>query len=299
MTESPAHISLFAANLIYGANFSIAKIAMPQHISPAAFVLLRVLAATGLFFLLDRSTESRQKIERKKIMCGFWTWFCWRRHQSIAFSKVWAEHPTSTLLLSWLLHRSWWRWWHFYFWKSIWNWLQVTGIALGNGWSRDFDSAIPESHRQAGDHAFGDFMVLQNAASLRTLYRPGKTDDEKVWYLAGDQMDIFFGLLLVTPFGSPGLARVEWNNFTLSVWLAVGFVLLFTTFFAYLFNTYGLKHLSPSVVSFYIYLQPLFATLFVSLLIYELISLVQIVACVWIFAGVYLVNSPALGKTKS
>ena len=108
-----------------------------------------------------------------------------------------------------------------------------------------------------------------------------------------------FGLILVIPFGSPGLAKVEWQTFTQTVWLSVAFVLIFTTFFAYLLNTVGLKHLSASVVSFYIYLQPLFATLISLVITHEAISSVQVIACVLIFAGVYLVNYPALGKAKS
>ncbi|MBL0256403.1 MAG: hypothetical protein IPQ03_02310 [Bacteroidetes bacterium] len=68
-----AHLSIFIANLIYGANFSIAKIAMPQYIPPAAFILLRVLCATALFFLLDRAPEGRIKLNAR-IIFGFLNW---------------------------------------------------------------------------------------------------------------------------------------------------------------------------------------------------------------------------------
>ncbi|HNP47326.1 MAG TPA: DMT family transporter [Bacteroidia bacterium] len=298
MTESRrAHISLFAANLIYGANFSIAKIAMPQHISPAAFVLLRVLAATGLFFLLDRSTESRQKIERKDYVRFFELGLFGvainqllffeglSRTSNINASLIMTSTPILVTLMAFL------------FLKEHLKLTQVTGIALGMAGAV---TLILQYRNHTGKPtAFGDFMVLVNAASYALYIVRAKRMMKKydTWQVI--KWTFFFGLLLVTPFGSPGLARVEWNNFTLSVWLAVGFVLLFTTFFAYLFNTYGLKHLSPSVVSFYIYLQPLFATLVSLLITHELISLVQIVACVLIFAGVYLVNSPALGKAKS
>lgn len=270
---------------------------MPQHISPAAFVLLRVLAATGLFFLLDRSTESRQKIERKDYVRFFELGLFGvainqllffeglSRTSNINASLIMTSTPILVTLMAFL------------FLKEHLKWTQVTGIALGMAGAV---TLILQYRNHTGKPtAFGDFMVLVNAASYALYIVRAKRMMKKydTWQVI--KWTFFFGLLLVTPFGSPGLARVEWNNFTLSVWLAVGFVLLFTTFFAYLFNTYGLKHLSPSVVSFYIYLQPLFATLVSLLITHELISLVQIVACVLIFAGVYLVNSPALGKAKS
>src|SRR4051812_3786573 len=58
-----AHLSLFGAQLIYGANYSITKLAMPQYIQPFAFILLRVSGALVLFWLA--SLFSREKLERK------------------------------------------------------------------------------------------------------------------------------------------------------------------------------------------------------------------------------------------
>ena len=145
----------------------------------------------------------------------------------------------------------------------------------------------------------GDLMVFINAASYALYMVRAKKLMKKydTWQVI--KWTFVFGLLLVLPFGSAGLLEVQWHTFTPAVWLSVVFVLIFTTFFAYLLNTYGLMHLSASVVSFYIYLQPLFATLISLLILQEVISSVQILACLLIFAGVYLVNLPSLGKAKS
>ena len=45
---SLAHIALFVVNLIYGANYVIAKGLMPGVIGPSGFILLRVLGALAL-----------------------------------------------------------------------------------------------------------------------------------------------------------------------------------------------------------------------------------------------------------
>src|SRR5450759_5322634 len=45
-----AHLSLLAANIIYGLNFSIAKSVMPDSIKPFALVSLRSIATAALFW---------------------------------------------------------------------------------------------------------------------------------------------------------------------------------------------------------------------------------------------------------
>jgi drug/metabolite transporter (DMT)-like permease len=44
-----AHVALLGANVIYGANYLIAKGVMPDKIGPSAFVFLRIVGA-GLLF---------------------------------------------------------------------------------------------------------------------------------------------------------------------------------------------------------------------------------------------------------
>jgi len=59
------------------------------------------------------------------------------------------------------------------------------------------------------------------------------------------------------PVGASQAAAIEWGAFSTQDWLSVGFVVLFTTFFVYLLNIYALGKVQPTVVSIYIYLQPL------------------------------------------
>ena len=45
-----AHVALVGAQLLYGANYTIAKEVMPEYIQPMGFVLLRCLGAVSLFW---------------------------------------------------------------------------------------------------------------------------------------------------------------------------------------------------------------------------------------------------------
>ena len=47
-----AHLLLFVAQFLYGANYTIAKEAMPEFIQPFGFVLMRCLGGTALFWLV-------------------------------------------------------------------------------------------------------------------------------------------------------------------------------------------------------------------------------------------------------
>ena len=65
-----AHISLLAANIIYGLNFSIAKAVMPDHIKPLALVSLRSIIATGIFWVTSLFIP-REPVSRKDLLYLF------------------------------------------------------------------------------------------------------------------------------------------------------------------------------------------------------------------------------------
>jgi drug/metabolite transporter (DMT)-like permease len=61
----------------------------------------------------------------------------------------------------------------------------------------------------------------------------------------------------------------------------------------YLLNLLSMKELKPTTVAVFIYLQPLFATIFAIGLGKDELSLVKICSAILIFVGVYLVTQKA------
>jgi drug/metabolite transporter (DMT)-like permease len=109
-----------------------------------------------------------------------------------------------------------------------------------------------------------------------------------------------FGFCYVLPFGFSQFKEVNFSAMPGNVWRDIIFVVVGTTFFAYVLNTYALRALSPSVVSIYIYLQPFLATLFAVFLYHnDTLDLRKITAAVLIVFGVYLVSMPAKKKKIS
>jgi drug/metabolite transporter (DMT)-like permease len=99
-----------------------------------------------------------------------------------------------------------------------------------------------------------------------------------------------FGFLFVLPFGYDDLTIVKWGTIPVNIYLEIIFVVVCTTFIAYLLNSSALKTLTASTVSIYIYLQPILASLFAIFLGADFLDEKKIIASVLIFSGVYLVS---------
>ena len=61
-----AHISVAIVQILYAANFSIAKQVMPLYIQPYGFIVLRVIPA-ALFFFIAAWFIKREKLLRKDL----------------------------------------------------------------------------------------------------------------------------------------------------------------------------------------------------------------------------------------
>jgi drug/metabolite transporter (DMT)-like permease len=101
---------------------------------------------------------------------------------------------------------------------------------------------------------------------------------------------MLFAVLGVLPFGVHDAARVDILNLGSSLWLWVGYIVVFPTIFTYLLNIWALQRVSPNTVAAYIYLQPVFAAALAPLVLKgEGLPLRTALAGVIIFTGLALV----------
>ena len=109
-----------------------------------------------------------------------------------------------------------------------------------------------------------------------------------------------YASIVFIPFSYQGLSQTAYESITLIVWLEVGYVVLFGTFFAYMMVVFGQKILRPTTVSMYNYVQPIigaFASVVIGL---GTFGWDKGLASILIFAGVYMVTqSNSLQKIKS
>ena len=181
----------------------------------------------------------------------------------------------------------------FLFFKEKVTWLRLAGIALGIAgcvilimYGGRFSTAISSP--------IGDVCILINAFSYAVYLILVKPIMGKYHPITIMKWTFLFGALMVLPFGFNEFNAIEWKSFDNHIWFATFFVVIMSTFFAYLFNTLGLITLSASVVSVYIYLQPLLAAGFALLLGKDSPNVIHLLAAFLIFSGVYLSIRPTM-----
>ncbi|MGB0390294.1 MAG: DMT family transporter [Salibacteraceae bacterium] len=288
-----AHLAVFGANLIYGINYTVAKDVMPEFLTPNGFILVRVLGAVLMFWALSIGLRIHESIDKKDwLRLGLAGLFGVAINQLFFFQGlslttpinaaiIMTINPVMVLIIAAIILRN-----------KI-TLTKTSGIALGLSGAvlltiyKEGQWVIPNF---SGDTALGDLLVLVNATSyaiylvvVKPLMAKYKPITVVKWVFA-------FGLLYVLPFGLPEVINFNWSEFPGYIYGEIAFVVIGTTFFAYLFNMYGLKNLSPSVVSIYIYLQPFLATLFALAWGSDSLTLSQILSASLVFGGVYLVS---------
>ncbi len=144
----------------------------------------------------------------------------------------------------------------------------------------------------------GNILVFVNATSYALYLVVVKPLMARYNPLTVISWVFLFGFFFMFPFGIGDIIKTDFSLFTASTYWAVAYVVLGTTFLAYLFNIYALNYVSPSVNSSYVYLQPAVSFIMVSVYAYlfnnsqyaQDINLVKILSCVLVIAGVYLIS---------
>jgi drug/metabolite transporter (DMT)-like permease len=296
MKNVNAHLALLFVNVLYGASHVLAKGVMPQFLSPNVFILFRVLGATLLFWLVI-SFIGREKIDKadypRLIACGLFgvainqLFFFHGLNLSSAFNSgiIMALNPIMVAILS------------FFLLKERVTLLRTFGIALGA------TGAILLTLKGAtgkGDSSLGDLFLFINSLSyaiylviVKPLMQRYKPIIVITWVFT-----FGLGFVILFPPTLPQFIATNYSGFTSEIILKIGYVIVGVTFLTYLLTMFGLKYLSPTVSSSYIYTQPvtviLFAWLFAILNWSEdytgTITIEKIGYMLIIFTGVYITS---------
>lgn len=281
-----AHLALFGANLIYAFNYGYAKDVMQGlYVPPFTFILFRAIGATLLFWIT--SLFFYEKIDKKDIkrfvICGF---FGVTANQLMFFSGL---DLTSTIHASIIMISS----------PIIVSILSIfiikdkmtfkKGLGIAIGLSGALLVIFHQNKAVENAGIWGDLLIFLNASSYGLYLISVKPLMTKYQPLTVIKWVFTFGLIGVIPFGTFQLDQVNWVMPD-DILMKIGFVILFTTYFCYLFNIYGIKYVSPTIVSTYIYLQPILTSFIALLTGREELDFIIIASSILIFSGVYLVS---------
>jgi drug/metabolite transporter (DMT)-like permease len=289
--KTKAHLSLLVANIIYGINYSVAKTVMPEYLSPGAFVLIRAIGA-GLLFTFIYRVFLYEKVALKDLktlfICAF---FGVAANQILFFeglnltspinaSIIMVTTPVTVLVMSFLIIG-----------ERITK-FKIGGVALGIVGALLLITNKGVGNALYTSNPLGDTFVFLNSAFYAIYLALAKPLMKKYSPLTVITWVFIFGFFLVLPYGLSDFRAINWEIIPPKAWGGIVFVVFGMTFFAYLLNTFALKHLQPSVVSIYIYLQPILATIISLSLGNDNLSLIKIFSAILIFGGVYLVSRP-------
>jgi drug/metabolite transporter (DMT)-like permease len=292
----PAHLSLFAVNALYGASHVLAKGVMPTYLTPNVFILFRVLGATLLFWLVKLAVNS-EKVEKKDLLllaaCGvfgvavnqLFFFHGLNLSSSINSGIIMTVNPILVVILS------------FFVLKEKITVLKAVGIFLG---AVGAILLTLKAGTSMGDSILGDLFLFINAASYAIYLVIAKPLMKKYSPLTVITYVFSFGLLFVLLY-PPTLTEfivADFQGIPFDAWLKIIYVVVGVTFLTYLLTMYGLKYLSASVSSAYIYLQPVLVIFFAVFLSYlgiaddytGTITLEKILYMIIIFLGVYLTS---------
>ena len=294
--RSWALIAATMVSLIYGVSFTIAKDVMPTYIKPFGFILLRVFGATILFWLISffGPTEKIQLKDFPRIIAAAFfgvalnmlTFFKGLSFTSpISAAVIMVTTPIIVLILSTIIMKE----------KMIKR--KIFGILLGL-FGTGFLILYGKSIGNAANAPLGNLLVFINAVSYAFYLIIVKNLMDKYNAFTFVKWIYTFGLLMVLPFGWSEYQEIQWATIPTYILWEIVFVVLFTTFFTYLFNLVSMRELKPTTVAVFIYLQPLFATIFAISLGKDELTFVKIVSAVLIFTGVYLVTQKKKSQSQ-
>ncbi|HRY31677.1 MAG TPA: DMT family transporter [Bacteroidales bacterium] len=294
--NSKAHLALLASSLVFGLNYWIAKALMPDYLNPAQIIFFRIVVSAGLFWLtaLFLKKENVEIPDLWRIaLCSLlgvvlnpYLFFLGLRLSNPVETAI--LHTTSPIVVlvfaAWILR------------EKV-TTPKLTGIAVGaagallivlNGRQLSFSS----------DTFLGNVFILLNITFYSLYLVLIKPVMLKYHPITVMKWAFLFAMVVVFPLTFPAAMQVNWKAFPGIIWFDFLYVVIGTTYLAYLLVTISLQRLSAAVVGFYIYLQPLIATIHGIILEKEKLTAVKLLAALLIFSGVWLVNRKTRYRLK-
>lgn len=287
-----AHLSIIGANIFFGINYAVAKGIMPNYLKPNGFTLLRIIIAFSLFFLLS-SFIKKEKIQRKDyprfIAAGLlgvaFNQFIFLNGLNftspIDSSIIVTINPILVMIMASIAIR-----------EKI-TFTRIFGLILGAS-----GALLVILNRGvisfSSEHFLGNMMIFLSTLSYAGYLIVAKPLMQKYDPITVMKGVFFVGLMFVAPFGYSELLNASWSTIPLSIWFSILFVVLGSTFLAYLLMSWGLRNVRATTVSIYNYSQPVLASFVAVLVGQDIIDAPKIIAVVLVFVGVYLVSRPSL-----
>ncbi|MGN6533715.1 MAG: DMT family transporter [Ginsengibacter sp.] len=285
-----AHLGLLGTNLFFATNYSAIKYFTSHHYAgPLGINLIRVGVSLVLFWILFLFKRPEKKVEKKDfpalILC---TLMAIALNQLLFIQGLSFTFPIHAALLTLItpilitiiaariLNEK----------ITI---AKLVGLLLG-AWGAVLLVNQREIAAPGENVLLGDILVILSAVAYTFYFILVKPLMNKYSAVQVIRWLFTIGFVMTFPFCFKQFTNITWNVFTFKDWFFLFLIVMPGTFFAYLFNVYGIQKLSASKAGAYIYSQPVFAVIIAITFLKERLALYQVAAGLLIFAGVFLSN---------
>nr|WP_155183170.1 DMT family transporter [Fulvivirga lutimaris] len=288
VSKVKVHSALFLVAIIYGANYSIAKIALPEYLEPFGFILLRIVCAAALFWLFGLTQKNEKIKSRADYMLLIVSAIFGVGINMLAFfhglsltnpinaSVIMTCSPIMVMITAYVLG------------KERLTPLKISGVLVG---ALGAYLLLTKDGVSLSNGTFlGDLFILVNGSSYAVYLVIVKPLMAKYKAITVIKWIFLFGAIFTLPFGFTELSEVNWEVIPTEAWLSIGYVIFLSTFAVYLLNIWSLKFVNSSVVGIYIYLQPIISTLVAVSFRGDHLDLLTVLYSLLIMVGVYMVS---------
>ena len=290
MSKLPkAHLAMLGVTIIFGLHYSIAKSMMPGFLTPLQMIFIRLLGGAILFWIFQQ-LFAPEKVERRDLfklaLCGLFGltlnvgfFYVGLNYTTpVDASVIHVTNPILVLILASIIIKE-----RITTKKLFGIFLGMSGALILILWGR---------HLQfGGQTALGNILVTLNML-FYSLYLVIIKPLVKKYQMATILKWVsLFGFIFIVPFSAKEMLSITFIHFDWYAWGGLFYIIVGTTFVAYILINFSLKQLTPTTVSYYTYLQPVLAAISSVYIGIEQITLPKILAALLIFTGVYLVTS--------
>ncbi len=292
-----AHLALFVAGSMWGLMSPVGKSAMDAGISSLSLASMRMTGAAVCFWVASLFAP-KEKVSRRDLLLLLFAALL-----SIVFNQglfifglsltspvdatiITTSLPIITMILAAL------------FLKEPLTTMKITGVVMGAVGALMLVLSNHSATRVEGS-IWGDLMCLTAQISFACYLTIFKGLISRYHVVTLMKWMFLYASICFIPFASEDLSDMVLQTFPVHVWLQVGYVILFGTFFAYILILVGQKTLRPTIVSMYNYVQPVVGAGVSVLIGMSTFGWKKAFASALIFAGVYVVTqSKSRKQTK-
>lgn len=283
------HISLFVANLIFGLNNPLSRSITPDFIDPYVLTFFRLAGGAILFWLISLFLP-KEKVAKRDIFLLFLAGIFSLSLNQLPFivglsmtspidaSIVVTLLPILSMIFAAIII------------KEPITLKKAFGVLVGA--SGALILIFGSTH--AGNSGTGTFqgnlvvfIAVLSFALYLTLFK-----DLISRYSAFTVMKwmFVFATIQCAPFCIKPLVATDFNAFDTSVYLRIGYVVIFATFISYILLGLGQQVLRPTTLSMYNYVQPVVASVATIFMGLDNFGIDKIISAALVFAGVYFVT---------